>query len=185
MLASRALMVAACAALVLVAGTAQPANTGSTSSRARQFELQHIGMQQWFNKMDVSRDGQLQEGELRQFIGAQLGPTEFNTGKKLDQAVEQVRQVLHTGCSVTGHMLLKHFSGASAAVCRAAGCCRCSRLTLDCDRLLLQATEHIDSTDSGTTISLPELDEHLLKVLEVRVQDTALAAGLLGLAVPA
>ncbi|WIA19292.1 hypothetical protein OEZ85_003927 [Tetradesmus obliquus] len=40
--------------------------------------------------MDVDKDGELQAGELRDFIGAQLGTTDFNTGRKLDRAIAQV-----------------------------------------------------------------------------------------------
>jgi hypothetical protein len=47
-------------------------------------------LMRWFNKMDADRDGELQAGELREFIGAQLGTADFNTGRKLDHAIQQV-----------------------------------------------------------------------------------------------
>jgi hypothetical protein len=47
-------------------------------------------LMRWFNKMDADRDGELQAGELREFIGAQLGTADFNTGRKMDHAIQQV-----------------------------------------------------------------------------------------------
>jgi hypothetical protein len=47
-------------------------------------------LMRWFNKMDADRDGELQAGELREFIGAQLGTADFDTGRKLDRAIQQV-----------------------------------------------------------------------------------------------
>lgn len=47
-------------------------------------------MQRWFDNLDSDRDGQLQQQELRKFVGANLGPTDYNTKRKLDAAVEQI-----------------------------------------------------------------------------------------------
>lgn len=47
-------------------------------------------MRRWFDNLDSDKDGRLQQQELRQFIGANLGPTDYNTKKKLDAAVEQI-----------------------------------------------------------------------------------------------
>lgn len=53
-------------------------------------QRQPAHMQRWFNHLDSDKDGQLQQQELRRFVGANLGPTDFNTQKKLDAAVEQI-----------------------------------------------------------------------------------------------
>lgn len=70
------------------AGAAQAAGTARPPAGSAQ---QQRGMlMRWFNNMDVDKDGELQAGELRDFIGAQLGTTDFNTGRKLDRAIAQV-----------------------------------------------------------------------------------------------
>jgi hypothetical protein len=73
---------ASAASSAKAAGTAKPA-AGST-------QQQRGMLMRWFNKMDVDKDGELQAGELRDFIGAQLGTADFNTGRKLDRAIAQV-----------------------------------------------------------------------------------------------
>lgn len=57
-----------------------------------QQQPEHI--QRWFDNLDSDRDGQLQQQELRHFVGANLGPTDYNTQIKLDAAVEQITDKL-------------------------------------------------------------------------------------------
>jgi hypothetical protein len=78
--------------LACVASAAHAASVAGTARPSAGSNQQQRGMlMRWFSKMDVDKDGELQAGELRNFIGAQLGTTEqFNTGRKLDHAIEQV-----------------------------------------------------------------------------------------------
>jgi hypothetical protein len=87
----RITVLALCLLLACTAWAVDAAKAAGTPKHpAGSTQQQHGMLMRWFNNMDADRDGELQAGELREFIGAQLGTGDFNTGRKLDHAIQQV-----------------------------------------------------------------------------------------------